>query len=57
MTPEPGNGNLLGSGSVGGTVRQDFVGIIFLKGDLLEALRMTGQGADKVTLASLVQKA
>jgi len=57
MTPEPDNGNPLGSGSVEGTVQQDFVEIIFSKGDLLEVLRMTGPGADYSTLASLAQKA
>ena len=57
MTPEPDNGNLLGSGSVGGTVRQDFVEIIFSKGDILEVLRITGPGADNATLISLAQKA
>ena len=57
MTPEPDNGNPLGSGSVGATVQQDFVEIIFSKGDLLEVLRITGPGADYSTLASLAQKA
>jgi len=57
MIPEPDNGNPLGSGSVGATVQQDFVEIIFTKGDILEVLRMTGPGADYSTLASLVQKA
>ena len=57
MTPEPDNVNPLGSGSVEGTVQQDFVEIIFSKGDLLEVLRMTGPGADYSTLASLAQKA
>jgi len=57
VIPEPDNGNQLGSGSVGATVQQDFVEIIFSKGDLLEVLRMTGPGADYSTLASLAQKA
>ena len=57
VTPEPDNVNPLGSGSVEGTVQQDFVEIIFSKGDLLEVLRMTGPGADYSTLASLAQKA
>jgi hypothetical protein len=56
MTPEPDNGNLLGSGSVVGTVRKDFVEIIFSKGDILEVLRITGPGADNATLISLAQK-
>jgi hypothetical protein len=57
MTPEPDNGNLLGSGPVEGTVQQDFFEIIFSKGDILEVIRMTGPGADYVTLAGLAQKA
>ena len=57
MTPEPYNGNPLGSGPVGGTVQQDFVEIIFSKGDILEVLRMTGPGADYSTLVSLAQTA
>jgi len=57
MTPEPDNGNPLGSGSVGATVQQDFVEIIFSKGDILEVLRMTGPDSDYSTLASLAQKA
>lgn len=57
MTPEPDNVNPLGSGSVEGTVQQDFVEIIFSKGDILEVLRMTGPGADYSTLSSLAQKA
>ena len=57
VTPKPDNVNPLGSGSVEGTVQQDFVEIIFSKGDLLEVLRMTGPGADYPTLVSLAQKA
>jgi hypothetical protein len=57
ITPEPENSNPLGSGSGRGTVQQDFVEIIFSKGDTLEVLRMTGPGADYATLASLAQKA
>ena len=57
IIPEPVNGNLPGPGSVEGTVQQDFVEIIFSKGDILEVLRMTGEGADYATLASLAQKA
>jgi hypothetical protein len=57
MIPEPDNGNPLGSGSVGATVQQDFVEIIFSKGDILEVLRMTGPDSDYSTLASLAQKA
>ena len=57
MISEPDNGNPLGSGSAGGTVQQDFVEIIFSKGDILEVLRITGPGADYLTLASLTQKA
>jgi hypothetical protein len=56
-TPEPDNGSLLGSGSAGETVRQDFVEIIFSKGDILEVLRMTGPDPDYSTLGSLAQKA
>lgn len=57
MITEPDNGNPLGSGSGGGTVQQDFVEIIFSKGDILEVLRMSGPGADYSTLVSLAQKA
>jgi hypothetical protein len=57
MTPEPDNSNPFGSGPGGGTVQQDFVEIIFSKGDILEVLRMTGPGADYSTLTSLAQKA
>ena len=57
IIPEPVSGNLPGPGSVEGTVQQDFVEIIFSKGDILEVLRMTGEGADYETLASLAQKA
>ena len=57
MTPEPDNGNPLGSVSGGGTVQQDFVEIIFSKGDVLEVIRMTGPGADYSTLFSLAQTA
>jgi hypothetical protein len=57
IIPEPDNGNLLGSGPVGETARQDFVEIIFSKGDILEILRMTGPDPDYATLASLTQKA
>jgi hypothetical protein len=55
--PEPENGYLPRSGPVGGTPRQDFVEIIFSKGDILEVLRMTGPDPDYATLASLAQKA
>ncbi len=54
---EPDNRNLLGSGPAGETARQDFVEIIFSKGDILEILRMTGPDPDYATLASLAQKA
>jgi hypothetical protein len=57
IIPEPVTGNLSGPGSVEGTVQQDFVEIIFSKGDILEVLRMTGEGADYATLTSLAQKA
>jgi hypothetical protein len=57
VTPEPDNVNPPGSGSFEGTVQQDFVEIIFSKGDLLEVLRITGPGADYSTLANLAQKA
>jgi len=57
IIPEPVSGNLPGPGLVEGTVQQDFVEIIFSKGDILEVLRMTGEGADYETLASLAQKA
>jgi len=57
IIPEPVTGNPPGPGSVEGTVQQDFVEIIFSKGDILEVLRMTGEGADYATLTSLAQKA
>jgi len=57
IIPEPVTGNLPGPGSVEGTVQQDFVEIIFSKGDILEVLRMTGEGADYATLTGLAQKA
>jgi hypothetical protein len=57
IIPEPVTGNLSGPGSVEGTVQQDFVEIIFSKGDILEVLRITGEGADYATLTSLAQKA
>ena len=55
--PEPENGSLPGSGPVGETARQDFVEIIFSKGDILEVLRMTGSDPDFATLTSIAQKA
>jgi len=57
MMPETDNSNLFGSGSVGGTARQDFVEIIFSKGDILVVLRMSGPDPDYATLASLAEKA
>jgi hypothetical protein len=57
MISEPDNGNLLGSDPVGKIVRQDFVEIIFSKGDVLEVIRITGPGADNSTLVSLAQTA
>jgi len=57
IIPEPANGNLSHPGSVEGTIQQDFVEIIFSKGDILEVLRMTGEGADYATLTSFAQKA
>jgi hypothetical protein len=40
-----------------GTIQQDFIEIIFSKGDLLEILRLTGPEPDLSTLTSLAQKA
>jgi hypothetical protein len=57
IIPESGDLNPLGSGSAGGTARQDFVEIIFSKGEILEVIRMTGPEADHTTLVSLAQKA
>jgi hypothetical protein len=57
IVPESGDLNPLGSGSAGGTARQDFVEIIFSKGEILEVIRMTGPEADSTTLVSLAQKA
>jgi hypothetical protein len=53
MISEPENGNPLGSGSAGGTVQQDFIEIIFLKGEILEVLRVTDPDSDYSTLVSL----
>jgi hypothetical protein len=57
IVPEPGNQNPLVSGSAEETIQQDFVEIIFVKGDILEVLRMSGPGADYSTLASLAKQA
>ncbi len=57
IVPESGDLNPLGSGSAGGTARQDFAEIIFSKGEILEVIRMTGPEADYTTLVSLAQKA
>ncbi len=54
---ESDDGNPLDSNSVGRTVQQDFIEIIFTKGDILEVFRMTGPDSDYSTLASLAQKA
>ena len=40
-----------------GTIQQDFIEIIFSKGDILEILRLTGPEPDLSTLTSLAQKA
>ena len=39
------------------TIQQDFIEIIFSKGDILEIIRLTGPGSDFSTLSSLAQKA
>lgn len=39
------------------TIQQDFIEIIFSKGDILEIIRLTGPGSDLSTLSSLAQKA
>jgi hypothetical protein len=39
------------------TIQQDFIEIIFSKGDFLEIIRLTGPGADFSTLSHLAQKA
>ncbi|MCK9591921.1 MAG: hypothetical protein M0Q91_07925 [Methanoregula sp.] len=57
VVPESDGGNPLDSSSVGRTVQQDFIEIIFTKGDILEVFRMTGPESDYSTLASLAQKA
>ena len=57
IVPEPGNQNPLVSGPAEETIQQDFVEIIFAKGDVLEVLRMSGPGADYSTLASLAKQA
>jgi hypothetical protein len=39
------------------TIQQDFIEIIFSKGDILEIIRLTGPGSDFSTLSLLAQKA
>jgi hypothetical protein len=39
------------------TIQQDFIEIIFSKGDILEIIRLTGPGSDFSTLSRLAQKA
>ena len=39
------------------TIQQDFIELIFSKGDILEIIRLTGTGSDFSTLTSLAQKA
>jgi hypothetical protein len=39
------------------TIQQDFIEIIFSKGDILEIIRLTGPESDFSTLSSLAQKA
>jgi hypothetical protein len=39
------------------TIQQDFIEIIFSKGDILEIIRLTGPGSDLSTLSHLAQKA
>jgi hypothetical protein len=39
------------------TIQQDFIEIIFSKGDFLEIIRLTGPGSDFSTLSHLAQKA
>jgi hypothetical protein len=39
------------------TIQQDFIEIIFSKGDFLEIIRLTGPGSDFSTLSYLAQKA
>jgi hypothetical protein len=39
------------------TIQQDFIEIIFSKGDILEIIRLTGTGSDFSTLSHLAQKA
>ena len=39
------------------TIQQDFIEIIFSKGDILEIIRLTGTGSDFSTLSQLAQKA
>jgi hypothetical protein len=39
------------------TIQQDFIEIIFSKGDILEIIRLTGPGSDFSTLSHLAQKA
>ncbi len=48
---------LLEYGSAKETIQQDFVEIIFSKGDILEIIRFTGPGSDFSTLSRLAQKA
>jgi hypothetical protein len=39
------------------TIQQDFIEIIFSKGDILEIIRLTGPESDFSTLSQLAQKA
>ena len=48
---------LLEYNSTQGTIQQDFIELIFSKGDILEIIRLTGPGSDFSTLSHLVQKA
>jgi len=48
---------LLGYDSAKETIQQDFIEIIFSKGDILEIIRLSGPGSDFSTLSQLAQKA
>jgi hypothetical protein len=54
---KPETANLPDSGSVPEMNQQDFVEIIFSKGDILEVIRLTGHEPDSSLLTSLAQEA
>ncbi len=57
IIPEHETTNQLVSGHVPEIIQQDFVEIIFSKGNILEVIRMTGREPDFSILTSMAQKA